>query len=49
VPKAFEHCVQAGGRVRTEQLGGGRYRHVCWLGKRKYPGHVKHKQEKGKR
>ena len=42
MPKPFENCVAAGGRVRTRVLPGGRYVHICFRGKHSYAGHVKH-------
>jgi len=41
MPKAFEACVKAGGRVRTKTLSGGRYMHICYKGGKSYPGEVK--------
>lgn len=48
MPEAFDKCARSGGRVRTESLGAGRYRHVCWKGKKRYEGHAKHKKDRGK-
>jgi hypothetical protein len=44
MPKAFEDCVRRGGTVRTETLSGGRYRKVCYIGGRKYLGHIQTKK-----
>jgi len=41
MPKAFENCRKRGGRVRTEKIDKKHYRHVCYLGKKRYPGHKK--------
>lgn len=30
MPKSFTDCISAGGRVRTKQLSGGRYLHICF-------------------
>lgn len=49
MPEAFDRCVKEGGKVVTETLSGGRYRHVCYKGKKRYEGHVKHKKFKGKK
>lgn len=45
MPKAFERCVKAGGRVRTKKLSGNRYIHICFLGGKSYAGEV-HKRKK---
>lgn len=47
MPKAFESCVKRGGKVRTKQLSGGKYVHICIIGGKSYTGHVKTKK-KGK-
>ena len=46
-PEAFERCRKNGGRIVTEKLGGRKYRHVCYLGGKKFNGHAKLKK-KGK-
>lgn len=46
MPKAFENCVKAGGRVRTKQLSKGRYIHICFINGKSYAGHVKTKKGK---
>ena len=45
MPKDFDACVKAGGRVRTKQLSDGRYIHICWdkAGK-SHAGEVKEKK-----
>lgn len=54
MPKAFENCVDSGGRVRTMigpnkrfALSGGEYVKICFLGKRMFRGHV-HKRKRKK-
>ncbi len=41
MPKPFMDCVSAGGRVRTKELGGGKYVHLCFLKGKSYAGEVK--------
>lgn len=44
MPKGFDMCVKKGGRVRTIKPKGKKsnvYLHVCYLGKKAYPGEVK--------
>jgi len=45
MPKAFDDCVKAGGRVRTKSLTGGRYIHVCYFHGKSYAGEVKTKSK----
>jgi len=45
-PKAFDDCVQRGGRVRTKTLSDGRYIHLCFIDGKSYAGEVKEKGEK---
>lgn len=40
-PAAFEKCIKDGGRVRTKQLSGGRYMHICFKDGKSYAGEVK--------
>ena len=47
MPAGFDRCRKAGGRIRTEQIGDGKYRHVCWLDGKRHPGYVKTKQSQG--
>jgi len=47
VPADFNQCVKGGGKVRTVNLGGGQYRHVCTLNGKSYDGEVKTKKAKG--
>lgn len=44
MPAAFDKCIKAGGKVRTQSLSGDRYRHVCTLGGKTFLGHVKRKK-----
>ncbi len=41
MPKAFDRCVKAGGRVRTKTLGSGKYMHICFHKGKSYAGYVK--------
>ena len=41
MPKSFNACRKAGGKVRTKKLGDGKYMHVCVLGGKSYAGEVK--------
>ena len=43
MPAAFEKCVKDGGKVRTKDLGKGKYMHICFIGGKSYPGYVKTK------
>lgn len=45
MPKGFEMCRKAGGKIRTKQLSGGKYMHICFLNGKSYPGEVKTKKE----
>jgi hypothetical protein len=44
MPAAFDKCRSGGGKIRTKQLGGGKYMHVCILNGKSYAGEVKTKQ-----
>jgi len=44
MPAAFDKCVKMGGRVRTEELGKGKYRHCCYIGKKRFEGEIKTKK-----
>jgi hypothetical protein len=44
MPEAFDKCVAAGGRIRTKSMGNGKYKHVCYLGKKAYSGYIKTKK-----
>ena len=47
MPAAFEKCRRAGGKIRTKQLSGGRYMHICVLKGKSYAGEVKKKEGDG--
>lgn len=40
MPKQFEACVKAGGRVRTKKLSGERYIKICFINGKSYGGEV---------
>jgi len=44
MPAGFDRCVKAGGRVRTKDLGNGKYMHICFLNGKSYAGEVKTKK-----
>lgn len=44
MPASFEKCRRAGGKIRTKQLSGERYMHVCVLKGKSYKGEVKTKK-----
>lgn len=51
MPAAFDRCVARGGKVRTVNLPGGRYRHICIIDGKVYRGYIKRKKlktDKGK-
>ena len=41
MPEGFENCVKNGGHVVTEKLSSTTYRHICYIGKKRYEGEVK--------
>lgn len=43
MPVDFDKCVSSGGKVRTKDLGGGKYIHICYKGGKSHSGEVKHK------
>lgn len=45
IPKAFDACVKAGGRVRTKKLSNGRYIKICFINGKSYAGEVKKAKE----
>lgn len=47
-PAGFDNCVKNGGRVRTKELGSGKYMHLCFRDGKSFAGEVKHKLKKGK-
>jgi len=46
MPKAFEDCRRRGGKIRTRNLPGNRYQHICILDGKVYPGEIKRKKGK---
>jgi hypothetical protein len=48
MPKEFDACVKAGGKVRTKVLAGGKYQHVCYLKGKSYAGYIKKAKTEGK-
>jgi hypothetical protein len=44
-PQAFEKCVADGGRVRTKDLGKGKYMHICFKDGKSYAGEVRTKKK----
>jgi len=46
MPAGFDRCRAQGGRIRTKELGGGRYMHICFLNGKSYAGEVKTKSTK---
>lgn len=46
MPAAFDNCVAKGGKVRTKELGNGKYMHICILGGKSYAGEVRVKKVK---
>lgn len=48
MPADFDACVEGGGRVRTKDLGNGRYIKICYLGGKSYSGEVHTRKEKKK-
>lgn len=46
MPKDFERCRRAGGKIRTKSLKGRKYQHVCIKGGKSSVGHVKTRKKK---
>jgi len=46
MPKRFEACRKAGGRIRTKKLSGGRYQHICYIGNQSFAGEIHKKKAK---
>ena len=46
MPKKFDACISAGGKVRTIKLSDNKYRHKCTIGGKTYLGHIKTKKKK---
>jgi len=47
MPQPFETCRKNGGKIRTIQLKGGKYMHICILNGKSYKGEVKSKSPSG--
>ena len=45
MPQAFDNCVKQGGKVRTKDLGRGKYIHICFINGKSYSGEVKTKMD----
>jgi putative hemolysin len=45
MPQDFTECVKNGGKVRTIQLKGGKYMHVCYDKNGSHSGEVKEKKD----
>lgn len=41
MPRSFENCVKAGGRVRTKKLPDNKYIRICFKDGKSYSGEVK--------
>ncbi len=46
MPASFDKCIRSGGKVRTKELGNGKYMHICFLNGKSYAGEVKTKKKK---
>lgn len=47
MPKEFDRCVKAGGKVITKELKGDKYMHICYdKDGTSHPGEVKTKKKK---
>jgi len=44
MPAAFDECVAKGGRVRTKDLGAGKYIHICFYNGKSFAGEVRQKK-----
>ena len=44
MPADFDRCVKKGGKVRTKEMGEGKYMHVCVLDGKTYAGEMKMKK-----
>jgi len=44
MPEAFNNCRKNGEKIRTLELKGGKYMHICILNGKSYRGEVKSKQ-----
>ena len=41
MPAGFDACRKNGGKIRTKQMGGGKYMHICILNGKSFSGEVK--------
>ncbi len=48
MPAAFDRCVKAGGKVRTQKMSGGKFRKICAINGQVFLGHVQKKKSKKK-
>ena len=44
MPQSFDNCQKRGGKIRTKDLGNGKYIHICYKGGKSFAGYVKTKQ-----
>jgi len=44
MPAAFERCQKNGGKIRTKELGNGKYVHVCFYKGKSFIGEIKKKE-----
>ena len=49
MPADFTACVAAGGRVRTKELGNGKYIHICFHNGKSHAGEVKKRMKSDKK
>jgi len=47
-PIGFDNCRKNGGKIRTKELSGGTYIHICILNGKSYAGEVKSKKAESK-
>jgi len=47
--KAFTDCMKKGGKIKTRQLGKGKYQRICTLKKKAYLGEIKVRKNPKKR
>lgn len=45
MPKAFDKCVEDGGKIRTRQVPGNKFQRICVLGKKVFAGEIKKKKK----
>ena len=49
MPRAFDTCRKAGGKIRTVKLKDRKYMHICILNGKSYKGEVKTRGEEGEK